>query len=63
MMDTITPGKCIVVGTNVHDHGEFVDLCKERLGELLPIPEHEYTREKAVYEGGDYRVWEETPNT
>lgn len=45
------------------NHSEFVNLAKERLGELLPVPEHQYGRTEAQYIGGEYRNWTETPNT
>ena len=45
------------------NHSEFVNLAKERLGELLPVPEHHYGRTEAQYIGGEYRNWTETPNT
>lgn len=63
VMDNITPKKCIIAANNVHNHQEFVDLCKERLGEFLPIPEHEYKRTPTEYIGGDYRTWSESPST
>ena len=63
VMDNVTPGKCVIAANNVHDHNEFVDLCKERLGDFLPIPETEYTRTPSKYIGGDYRIWSETPST
>ena len=34
MMDNITPGKCVIVANGVDNHQEFVNLAKERLGEL-----------------------------
>ena len=40
MMDNITPSKCLIVGSGVQNHQEFVDMVKERLGEILPVPEH-----------------------
>lgn len=39
IMDNVTPNKCLIVANGVHNHSEFVSLCKERLGELLPVPE------------------------
>lgn len=30
---------------------------------MLPVPEHNYQRTSAVYTGGEYRQWTETPNT
>ena len=63
IMDNITPKKCLIVASGVRNHREYVDLVKERLGELLTVPEHLYTREKAEYIGGETRQWTETPNT
>lgn len=63
IMDTITPKKCLIVASGVQNHQEYVDLVKERLGELLPVPEQNFQREKAKYIGGEYRQWTETPNT
>jgi predicted Zn-dependent peptidase len=62
-MDNITPRKCLIVGSGVKNHREFVDLVKERLGELLPVPEHLYQRTSSEYIGGEYRTWTETPQT
>ena len=62
-MDNITPSKCLIVASGVRNHREFVDLVKERLGELLPVPEHLYQRTPSVYLGGEYRTWTETPQT
>lgn len=42
IMDNITPKKCILVASGVKNHREYVDLVKERLGELLSVPEHLY---------------------
>lgn len=42
IMDNITPRKCLIVASGVKNHKEYVDLVKERLGELFPVPEHEY---------------------
>jgi predicted Zn-dependent peptidase len=47
----------------VKNHSEFVNLTKERLGEFLPVPEHQYERSESQYIGGEYRNWTETPNT
>lgn len=44
IMDTITPKKCLIVASGVRNHREYVDLVKERLGELLTVPEHLYQR-------------------
>jgi predicted Zn-dependent peptidase len=63
VMDNVTPHKCLIVASGVTNHQEFVDLVKERIGELLPVPEHLYEREKAQYIGGEYRTWTETPQT
>ena len=63
IMDNITPKKCLIVASGVKNHKEYVDLVKERLGELLPVPEHQYQRSTAEYIGGEYRTWTETPNT
>lgn len=62
-MDNVTPKKSLIVASGVKNHKEYVDLVKERLGELLPVPEHEYKRNPAVYIGGEYRTWTETPQT
>jgi len=63
MMENITPKKCLIVGGGVHNHNEFVDLVKERIGEILPVPEHAYERQAAQYIGGEYRSWSESPQT
>ncbi len=63
IMDNITPRKCLIVASGVKNHREYVDLVKERLGELLPVPEHNYVRQPSEYIGGDYRTWTETPST
>jgi hypothetical protein len=44
MMDNITPQKCVITGSGIQNHAEFVDLVKERLGDLLAVPEHHYKR-------------------
>lgn len=62
-MDNVTPEKCLIVANGVQNHSEFVSLCKERLGEFLPVPEHQYQRAKSQYIGGEFRNWTETPNT
>jgi len=62
-MDNITPKKCLIVASGVKNHKEYVDLVKERLGELLPVPEHEYLRSPSEYIGGEYRTWTESPLT
>lgn len=53
----------MILGSGVQNHAEFVNLAKERLGELLPVPEHHYGRTPSKYIGGEYRNWTETPNT
>lgn len=63
IMDNVTPKKCLIVASGVQNHKEYVDLCKERLGELLSVPEHQYEREKSEYIGGETRKWTESPNT
>lgn len=63
IMDNVTPQKCLIVASGVKNHKEYVDLVKERIGELLPVPEHEYKRTPAEYIGGEYRTWTETPQT
>lgn len=63
ILDNVTPQKTLIVGNGVHNHQEFVSLVKERLGELLPVPEHLYPRKESVYIGGEYRNWTETPST
>jgi processing peptidase subunit beta len=42
IMDNITPRKCRIVASGVKNHKEYVDLTKERLGSLYPVPEHEF---------------------
>lgn len=63
IMDNITPRKCLIVASGVQNHKEYVDLVKERLGELLPVPEHLYKRTASEYIGGEYRTWTESPQT
>ena len=53
----------MILGSGVKNHSEFVNLAKERLGEFLPVPEHQYERSESTYIGGEYRNWTETPNT
>ena len=60
-MDNVTPKKCLIVGSGVQNHKEFVEMVKERLGDLFPVPEHEYGRKQAEYIGGEYREWSESP--
>jgi predicted Zn-dependent peptidase len=63
IMDNITPNKCLIVASGIKNHKEYVDLVKERLGDLLPVPEHHFVREQAEYLGGEFRTWTETPDT
>lgn len=63
IMDNVTPSKCILAASGIKNHKEFVDLVKERLGDMLPVPEHQYVREKSAYIGGEYRTWSESPNS
>ena len=42
IMDNITPRKCLIVASGVKNHKEYVDLTKERLGNLYPVPEHDF---------------------
>jgi len=62
-MDNITPKKCLIVASGVKNHNEYVELVKERLGEVLSVPEHEYVRKESEYIGGEYRTWTESPQT
>jgi len=62
-MDNITPRKCLIVASGIKNHKEYVDLVKERLGDLLPVAEHEHSRAAAEYLGGESREWSETPAT
>ena len=63
MMDNITPQKCLIVASGIKNHKEYVDLVKERLGDMLPVPEQNYQRVSSEYIGGEYRAWSETPST
>lgn len=63
MMDNITPKKCLIVASGIKNHSEYVDLVKERLGDLLAVPEQQYQREASEYIGGEYRTWTESPQT
>ena len=63
MMDNITPRKCLIVASGVKSHREYVDLVRERLGEMHGVPEHEFVREKSEYIGGEFRTWTESPQT
>lgn len=62
-MDNITPKKCLIVASGIKNHKEYVDLVKERLGELYPVPEHLYGRQASEYIGGEYRTWTESPQS
>jgi processing peptidase subunit beta len=55
IMDNITPRKCLIVASGVQNHAEYLDLVRERLGELLPVPEQNYQRSASEYIGGEYR--------
>jgi predicted Zn-dependent peptidase len=63
ILDNITPKKCLIVASGVKNHTEYVELVKERLGDVLAVPEHEYTRKASEYIGGEYRTWTESPQT
>jgi len=63
MMDNITPKKTLIVASGIKSHREYVDLVRERLGELHGVPEHQYQRQAAQYIGGEYRTWTESPQT
>ena len=63
VMDNITPQKCLIVASGVKNHKEFVDLVKERLGDQLAVPEHNYQRNASEYIGGEFRSWSETPSS
>jgi len=63
ILDNITPRKCLIVASGVQNHQEYVDLVKERLGDMLPVPEHNFQRNPSQYIGGEFRQWTETPNT
>jgi predicted Zn-dependent peptidase len=63
IMDNITPKKSLIVASGIKNHKEYVELVKERLGDMLAVPEHDYVREKAEYIGGEYRTWTESPTT
>lgn len=63
MMDNITPKKCLIVASGIKSHREYVDLVRERLGELHGVPEHQYQREASEYIGGEFRTWTESPQT
>ena len=61
MMDNITPKKTLIVASGIKSHREYVDLVRERLGEMHGVPEHEFVREKSEYIGGEFRTWTESP--
>lgn len=61
ILDNITPKKCYIAANGIQDHKEFVELCKERLGDIYEVPEHLYKRQKSEYIGGEFRRFEETP--
>jgi predicted Zn-dependent peptidase len=63
IMDNITPKKCLIVAGGVKNHTEYVELVKERLGDVLAVPEHHYARKSSEYIGGEYRTWTESPQT
>ena len=63
IMDNITPQKTLIVASGVKNHNEYVDLVKERLGDMLPVPEHQYQRPASSYIGGEHRQWTESPST
>jgi len=64
MMQNYTPNKTLIVANNVRNHNEFVEVCKERLHEFLPVPEEKFNnRQPTQYIGGETRIWTETPNT
>jgi len=63
IMDNITPKKCLIVASGIKNHNEYVELVRERLGEVLSVPEHAYVREQSSYIGGEYRTWTESPQT
>jgi len=63
IMDNVTPSKCTIVASGIKNHQEFVDLVKERIGDMYPVPEHLHQRTPSKYIGGEYRNWTETPNT
>lgn len=63
MMDNITPRKCLIVGSGIKNHSEFVELCKERIGEIHSVSENLNERQKAAYLGGETRIFAETPMT
>ena len=62
-MDNVTPQKCYIVASGIKNHREYVDLVKERIGEILPVPEHDFHRKSSEYIGGEYRTWSESPET
>ena len=63
IMDNVTPKKCLIVASGIKSHREYVDLVRERLGDLAGVPEQEYQRSASEYIGGEFRTWTETPQT
>lgn len=63
IMDNITPKKCLIVASGIQNHNEYVELVKERIGDLAPLPEQNFVREESKYLGGEMREWAETPVT
>jgi predicted Zn-dependent peptidase len=59
----ITPEKTVVVANGLRNHEEFYDLVDQTLGQLNPVREMAYQREKSKYIGGEYRTFTETPDT
>jgi len=59
----ITPEKTVVVANGLRNHEEFYDLVDQTLGQLNPVRELAYGREKSQYIGGEYRTFTETPDT
>jgi hypothetical protein len=44
MKDNITPKKCLIVGSGIQNHSEFVELVKDKIGEIHPVPELSFER-------------------
>lgn len=61
VLDNITPKKCLIVASGIKSHQEFVDVVRERLGDLLPVPESQFERNASQYIGGELRNWTESP--
>jgi predicted Zn-dependent peptidase len=61
MEENQSPSRSLIVGSGIQDHDEFVDLCKSKLQSW----ERKSTVERkgAVYQGGETRVFAETPST